>query len=231
METIKLSKRLKEAANYTIHGQPIADIGSDHAYLPIYIIRSGMTQRAIAGEVVEGPYKNAVETVKEHDLVEAIDVRLGDGLHVLKLKEDIGTIFICGMGGLLISEILAEGLTNSRLPMNARLVLQPNNNEKALREFLANQSYKIIEENIVEDKGKLYEIIVAEYTDVGFSYTEDELTFGPKLMRSQNNTFQKKWLTELANSKAILNNLKDTQNYEKIELFKKTINQIEKVIL
>lgn len=231
MEAIKLSKRLKEAASYTIDDQPIVDIGSDHAYLPIYIIRSGMTQRAIAGEVVEGPYKNAVETVKEHDLVEAIDVRLGDGLHVLKLNENIGTIFICGMGGLLISEILAEGLTNSRLPMNARLVLQPNNNEKALREFLANQSYKIIEENIVEDKGKLYEIIVAEYADVGFSYTEDELTFGPKLIRSQNDTFQKKWETELANNKAILNNLKDTQNYEKIELFKKTINQIEKVIL
>lgn len=230
MEKVKLSKRLEEATKYTIRNKPIADIGSDHAYLPIYIIQNGLTDQAVAGEVVEGPYKNAVETVKQNHLEEMIDVRLGDGLTVLEPDEAMGTIFICGMGGLLISEILADGNAKNRLPLAARLVLQPNNNEKALRDYLAQQSYKIVEENIVEDKDKLYEIIVAEQVETRVAYTDEELTFGPQLIKDQNAVFMKKWQKELANQKNILKNLENTQNNEKIALFKKTINQIEKVI-
>ncbi len=230
MGKINLSKRLQEVTNFTVENKTIADIGSDHAYLPIYLIQHGMTNSAIAGEVVEGPYKHALETVEQYNLEEAVDVRFGDGLNVLHPNEDIGTIFICGMGGLLISEIIADGRGKDLLPKEARLVLQPNNNEKNLREYLIENSYDIIQESIVEDNRKIYEIIVAELSDDKPSYSEDALLFGPKLLEAKSPTFLDKWQKELTKNKNILNNLKNTENNEKIELLKNHINQIEKVI-
>lgn len=230
MGKINLSKRLEEVTKFTIQDKPIADIGSDHAYVPIYLIQHDMTTSAIAGEVVEGPYKHAVETVEQYKLDESVDVRFGDGLNVLHPNEDIGTIFICGMGGLLISEIIADGKEKDLLPKQARLVLQPNNNEKNLREYLIENSYEIIEESIVEDNRKIYEIIVAELSDTKPSYSEEQLVFGPKLLETKSSTFLDKWQKELAKNENIQKNLKNTENNEKIELLKNHINQIEKVI-
>ena len=230
MGKINLSKRLEEVTKFTVLNQPIADIGSDHAYLPIYLIQPEMTPTAIAGEVVEGPYKHAIETVKQYHLEESVEVRFGNGLNVLTPNEHVGTIFICGMGGLLISEIIADGIEKSLLPKQARLVLQPNNNEKNLREYLVENSYQIVEESIVRDNHKIYEIIVAEYSKRKPFYLEEELTFGPKLLKRKKTTFLEKWQKELSKTQNILNNLKNTENTEKIVLLEKYINQIEKVI-
>lgn len=230
MLKINLSKRLQEVTNFTVRNKTIADIGSDHAYLPIYLIQHELVATAIAGEVVEGPFKHAIETVDQYNMTEVIDVRLGDGLSVLHPNEDIGTVFICGMGGLLISEIIADGIKKGLLPKHARLVLQPNNNEKNLREYLKENSYQIIDESIVEDNRKIYEIIVAELSDVKPVYSEADLVFGPKLLETKSPTFLDKWQLELDKNKTILNNLIHTKNDEKIALLKEQINQIEKVI-
>ena len=231
MGKINLSKRLKEVTKFTVQGKPIADIGSDHAYVPIYLIQHDMTTSAIAGEVAKGPYGHAIEIVEQYGLENSVDVRFGDGLNVLKLNEDIGTIFICGMGGLLIAEIISAGKEKGLLPQEARLVLQPNNNEENLREYLAENYFQIVEESIVEDNRKMYEIIVAELSDIKPAYSKDELVFGPKLLERKNQTFLDKWRKELAKNENILNNLKNTENNEKIELLINHINQIEKVIL
>lgn len=230
MGKINLSKRLQEVTKFTVNNKPIADIGSDHAYLPIYLIQHDMIETAIAGEVVEGPYKHALETVEQYNMQEVVDVRFGNGLNVLQPNEDIGTIFICGMGGLLISEIIADGKEKELLPKQARLVLQPNNNEKNLREYLVENSYQIIEESIVEDNRKIYEVIVAELSDAQPDYSDIDLLFGPKLLETKSPTFLKKWQLELDKNKTIVNNLINTRNAEKIALLKEQINQIEKVI-
>lgn len=231
MGIIKLSKRLEEVTNFILPNRAVADIGSDHAYLPIYAIQNELVNHAIAGEVVEGPYRHAVETVEQYNLQEVVDVRFGDGLDVLEPNEAIGTITICGMGGLLISDIIAAGKENNRLPKEARLVLQPNNNENNLRAFLVQNGYEIIDESIIEDNLKIYEIIVAEQTDNNLSYSDADLLFGPKLLEYKNTTFKKKWQQELNKTRSILNNLKNTDNNEKIEVLEKYIEQIEKVIV
>lgn len=175
MEIIQLSKRLKTVADFVKKDLPIADIGSDHAYLPIYLIQNDIISSAIAGEVVEGPFENAKNKVNSLKIEDKISVRLGSGLNVLTTEDEIGTVTVCGMGGNLITEILLEGLNKSKLPINARLVLQPNNGEKTLRKFLKENKFKILSESIIEENNKIYEIIVAECQLDDFEYNRQDL--------------------------------------------------------
>ena len=129
----------------------LADIGSDHAYLPIYAIQNKICTSAIAGEVIKGPYKAAVNNVAENDLNESIDVRLGDGLAVINHADNIDNITICGMGGPLIASILKEG--QEKLTYHPRLILQSNIQTQVLRNVLTSLNYEIIDEVILEEKG------------------------------------------------------------------------------
>src|SRR5699024_9233860 len=141
-------------------------------YLPIYLVQKHIIPSAISGEIVAGPFQNALEKIKEYHLEDKMSVRLGDGLDVLKETDNIGTVFICGMGGSLITKILKKGLEKNTLPIDTRLVLQPNNAEENLRRFLAEANYTIIEEAILEENEKIYEIIVAEYRKEPVEYTQ-----------------------------------------------------------
>src|SRR5699024_6975282 len=102
------SNRLKTIASFLSTGTFFADIGTDHAYLPCYVCLNDKQARAIAGEVNEGPYQSACETVRSHHLTEQIEVRKGDGLHVLK-QDPVDELVIAGMGGALITNILNNG--------------------------------------------------------------------------------------------------------------------------
>lgn len=230
MENISLSKRLKTAADFVKADETIVDIGSDHAYLPIYLIQKGKIPSAIAGEVVEGPYNKAVNQVIVHQLENKIDVRLGDGLEVLEVTEKVGTIFICGMGGLLISDIIRSGLEHKKISANVRLVLQANNAEINLRRFLMQNHFEIIAEAILEENHKIYEVIVAVLSAERITYTEEELMFGPNLLKDPSVVFIKKWRQEFEINQQILNRLKDTNNTEKIKELTKKNQQIRKVI-
>lgn len=230
MEIIQLSKRLKTVADFVKKDLPIADIGSDHAYLPIYLIQNDIISSAIAGEVVEGPFENAKNKVNSLKIEDKISVRLGSGLNVLTTEDEIGTVTVCGMGGNLITEILLEGLNKSKLPLNARLVLQPNNGEKTLRKFLKENKFKILSESIIEENKKIYEIIVAEYQLEDFDYSENELTFGPLLLKEKTATFIKKWTNELALQQAILKEIKKSDAKAKIKEIEKRIQKIKEVL-
>lgn len=230
MEIIQLSKRLKTVADFVKKDLPIADIGSDHAYLPIYLIQNDIISSAIAGEVVEGPFENAKNKVNSLKIEDKISVRLGSGLNVLTTEDEIGTVTVCGMGGNLITEILLEGLNKSKLPLNARLVLQPNNGEKTLRKFLKENKFKILSESIIEENNKIYEIIVAEYQLDDFEYSENELTFGPLLLKEKTATFIKKWTNELALQQAILKEIKKSDAKAKIKEIEKRIQKIKEVL-
>ncbi len=230
MKTIQLSKRLKEAAKFVKENELLADIGSDHAYLPIYLIQNNKIPFAVAGEVVEGPYENARQKVQEIQLENKIDVRLGDGLNVINKSENIGTISICGMGGLLICDILHEGLAKDLVRPITRLVLQPNNNEYTLRKFLVANGYEIIDEEILEDKHKRYEIIVAEKVDTDYTLTDEELYFGPHLMKNKDDVFIKKWQTERKHYQLILERMKDSKDIQTKKEIEDKLAQIERVL-
>ena len=211
MNEQKLSQRLATVAQYVPQGARLADIGSDHAYLPAWLWLKQQISFGIAGEVVQGPYESARNLIAKLELAPAIEVRLGNGLEVIEASDQIDAITIAGMGGVLISEILDRGLAQGRLSGQERLILQPNVGEKALRSWLQDHQYTIINEDLLFEDGKYYEVLVAEKSPVPVTYTLTELTFGPHLSRVKGPLFQEKWAKELQQLKQVLTQLAQAQ--------------------
>ena len=156
---MNLGSRLQGIANYVLPNKVFADIGTDHAYLPIYLIKNGIVKKAIAGDYNQGPYEAAQKAVLNYNLAGKIEVRLGNGLTVLA-EGEADIVAIAGMGGTTIVEILSAKLNLAQQVQ--RLILQPMNNAQGVRLWLSQNSFKIVAEDLVLDEGKLYEIIVAE---------------------------------------------------------------------
>lgn len=230
MDARKLSNRLLTAAKYVKPGAILADIGSDHAYLPAYLALQGQIKLGIAGEVVKGPFENAQHEIKKEGLADIITVRLADGLAAIDASDQVDTITICGMGGPLIREILERG--KEKLTNHPRLILQPNVGEKDVRLWLQANNYQIIAEEILAEDGHTYELIVADYASEVTKLSEKDLRFGPYLWRNQNEAFIAKWQKELAKNKQVLaqlNKAKVVPVAKKAEL-QAEITEIEGVI-
>ena len=229
---IELGERLRRVASFVPNGSKVCDVGSDHAYLPVYLIQKDQITCAIAGEVVEGPYLSAKQTVRDYRMENRIEVRLGDGLQILSKEDEVTAVTICGMGGELISRILEAGYKGGHLNGRERLILQPNVAEHFVREWLMNHSYHIVEETVVEDNHRLYEIIVAEPVDKRVEYTELELKYGPILLKESSELSVAKWNWLNRKNKEILEQLQKskTPQHEKIEQFEKAFNELQGVI-
>lgn len=157
MRELKLTPRLQVLADWTPPGGRIADVGTDHAYLPVWLRLHGRVGSAIACDLREGPLERAQNTGRAYG-ADGISFRLGDGLDPVA-PEEADTIVIAGMGGENIAAILA------RAPWTAdgehTLLLQPQSRAEALRKFLADNGYAIRREALVEDRGKIYPVIEA----------------------------------------------------------------------
>lgn len=193
MTTIKLSKRLLAVASHIGEGAVVADIGSDHAYLPTYLVQKGIIQKGVAGEVVIGPYETAKKSVYRHGVNDRITVRLADGLFAIEENDGIDTVTIAGMGGSLIATILEQG--KDRLQHVNRLIVQPNLHAMAIREWAVANNWKLVNEEILKEDGKIYEILVLEKGRI--SYDDLELLVGPFLLAEKNNVFREKWEDEI----------------------------------
>ena len=208
MNTEKLSDRLEAVANNIPKAARLADIGSDHAYLPCHVVRKGTVPMAIAGEVAEGPFQSAIDQVQEEKLADKISVRKGDGLEVVEPGE-VDCITIAGMGGTLISTILEKG--KSKLEGVGRLVLQPNVGSFAVRRWLIDNGWELIKEEILEEDRKIYEILVAEKGEPLKPYQKINLDsgilFGPFLLKEKSAVFKDKWNAEKRNWERILKQL------------------------
>lgn len=211
---IKLSKRLQAVADYVPENARLLDVGSDHAYLPVALIQEEKIDFAVAGEVVEGPFKIAQSHVISQELEGQITVRLASGIAAMLPTDAIDTIVIAGMGGLLISDILEAGKAD--LANVNRLILQPNNHESAIRDWLSKANFKITAESILREADKNYEIIVAEQGKMDLSV--EEAQFGPFLMQEKNEIFKLKWQTELNTIDKILERLATSNEEKKTEL-------------
>ena len=217
MNEIKLSKRLKAVADYVDKGARLADIGSDHAYLPTYLVQKNEVEFAVAGEVVKGPFEIAKNHVAQANLKENIQVRLANGLAAIENVDKIDTIVIAGMGGILISEILEAG--KGKLNSVKRLILQANNHEDTLRQWLTEHQFVIKAEQILLEAGKFYEIIVAEPTTNEHPvFSANDLLFGPFLSKEKSVVFQQKWQKELNTLNKIIDRLPDEQTEKREEV-------------
>ena len=206
-----ISKRLETVASFVPQGAVLLDVGSDHAYLPIELVEKGHIERAIAGEVVEGPYQSAVKNVESYGLTEKIQVRLANGLVAFEEADQVSIITIAGMGGRLIATILEDGL--DKLATVERLILQPNNREDELRSWLQDHDFQIIAESILEEAGKFYEIIVAEAGEMKLSATG--VRFGPFLSKEVNSVFIQKWQKEAAKLEFALSQIPENNQEER----------------
>ena len=196
MNAQQLSYRLSRVASHVPEGAIVADIGSDHAYLPCYLVAEGLAEKAVAGEVVKGPFESAKKQVRQEGLEDRITVRLASGLAAIEPADGVTAIAIAGMGGPLIASILDQD--KARLEGVQRLILQPNVHAKAIREWAAANSWHISDEEILEENSKIYEIIVLEPAQKTVVFGEKELLFGPILMAQRSDVFQVKWQREMA---------------------------------
>ena len=220
-----ISKRLELVASFVPQGAILLDVGSDHAYLPIELVERGQIKSAIAGEVVEGPYQSAVKNVESHGLKEKIQVRLANGLAAFEEADQVSVITIAGMGGRLITRILEEGL--DKLANVERLILQPNNREDDLRIWLQDHGFEIVAENILEEAGKFYEILVVEAGQMKLSASD--VRFGPFLCKEVSPVFIKKWQKEGAKLEFALGQIPE-KNIEERQVLVDKIQAIKEVL-
>ncbi|MFV9511042.1 tRNA (adenine(22)-N(1))-methyltransferase [Tepidibacillus sp. LV47] len=239
MNSVILSNRLKTIASYVPNGKKIADIGSDHALLPNYLVINQIAPFAIAGDVNEGPLQAAKRQVQQYGLTNQISVRKGNGLEVIQ-ENEVDVIIIAGMGGALIVEILEAG--KEKLSTIERLILQPNIGEELVRKWLDQNHWQIVDETILEENGKIYEIIIAEPKRIngedpylGVERTKEELyRLGPVLWRKRPAILLKKWQQEAKKIDTIIKQLdqisNDKEREEKLEKFITKKNWISGVL-
>ncbi|WP_125583173.1 tRNA (adenine(22)-N(1))-methyltransferase [Levilactobacillus cerevisiae] len=202
MDADHLSQRLATVASYVPQGARLADIGTDHAYLPVNLAKRGIITSGVAGEVVPGPFKNAAHEIKKENLDERIIARLANGLQAIEPTDKIDTVAIAGMGGSLITQILTQDF--DRLTGVQRLILQPNVGEANVRQFLMTHGFQLVTEEIVSEDGHDYEILVADRQANPTQYGQEDLHFGPYLLAAHSAIFIAKWQRELARTEAVL---------------------------
>ncbi len=173
-KNILLTPRLQKIADLVPQCSTVADIGTDHAYIPLYLIKEGKVKKAIASDIKKGPVMRAEENIKHQGLAGEIEVRLGAGLETIS-PDEADVIVVAGMGGILISDILRASL---RVVDTARLlILQPMTAVMELREYLCENGFRIENEYVVSEENKMYNIIVCSPKGKT-RYNERELYIG-----------------------------------------------------
>lgn len=199
---MELKRRLKLIADKTPKCNTVCDIGTDHAYLPIYLIEKNICKKAIAADVKIGPIKAAENNVEIYKMKTFIETRLGNGLEPIGEKE-VDVIIIAGMGGILIKDILERSLLTAK--NSEAIILQPMNGIEILREWLNENGFEIYDEELTNEGEKIYDVISVKWT--GKSQIDDNFHFyiGKKLIEKKDPLLYKyieKWSNQL--KKAIL---------------------------
>ena len=156
---LRLCPRLATIAELVPPGRPLADIGTDHGRLPTALVQRGQVPRALACDRAVGPVARARATVQRAGLMHLVDVRMGEGLAPLAIGE-VDTVVVAGVGAETIVRILAGEPERTRAL--GRLVLQPNFGHELLRRWLVGNGLAVVDERLVEDRGRFYTVVAAE---------------------------------------------------------------------
>ncbi|OSA95506.1 UNVERIFIED_ORG: SAM-dependent methyltransferase [Clostridium botulinum] len=155
-----LSKRLNWILEYVDKCNTVMDVGTDHGYIPIYLVKNKIVEKAIASDINKDPLQKAKINASLDGVIDKIDLRLGGGLSPLK-KNEVQGVIIAGMGGNLIRDILEKDINKVR--KLDYLILQPAQNSEVLREYLYNSNYEILNEDLCFDEGQFYELFKVKY--------------------------------------------------------------------
>ena len=175
------SKRLKAVAGLVTEGASVADIGTDHGYVPIWLIQSGKASRVIAMDVNEGPLERARGHIRSKRLENVIFTRKSDGLQALHTGE-ADTMIAAGMGGGLVIRILED---SPEITADLKeFILQPQSEIHKVREYLNQHGYRSVEEDMVEEDGKYYPMMKLVHGEEA-PYSQEELYYGRLLLKKK----------------------------------------------
>ena len=213
-------------------GNRLADIGTDHGYIPIYLCQTGKIPSALAMDIGKGPLQQAQTHIAEHGLSEQIKTRLSDGMSALQFGE-ADTILIAGMGGGLVMKILSEGA--EKLTGKEELILQPQSEIALVREFLRVRNFQILNEDMILEDGKYYPMMkvsqqkAAEQTKILPQEVAD--AFGPVLLQKRHPVL-KEWLErELRTTNSVIEQLSAQPDHERIRNRMQQVNCKKTLIL
>lgn len=225
-----LTPRLLKIAEMAEGGENIADIGTDHAYVPIYLLLCLGAKYAIAADINKGPLERADANIKKYGLEERIKTRLSDGLKEFS-ENDADTVIIAGMGGTLIAKILGDSPQMKK--ENITFVLQPMTAEEELRKYLVQNGYYIVDEKMAQEGEKLYTVMTVKvgksepmeevFYHVGKKLFENKEKLFPLLLSKKHNEFEKV-------VKGLSKALQTEETKEKKEYYSAISDDIKKLI-
>lgn len=188
MSEISISQRLLWFADRVRSGVTFADIGTDHAKLPVYLVKCGKVARAIASDIGEGPIARARAYIGVNGLGDKISSFVGDGIAHLNIEAP-ADIAICGMGGETIINIINGAMFVKN--RNIRLLLQPMTDFAILRNYLAENGFAPVDEDIIESDGRMYQCMVVEYIGEAYMLDSVEAELGALCIKKRSDTFLK----------------------------------------
>ena len=224
---MNLSKRLNAVAGQITIGNTVADIGTDHGYIPIYMTLNDFSPKAYAMDVNEGPLMRASDNIRKYNVEGKVVTRLSDGLKGLA-EGEAKSIVIAGMGGLLTIRILSDGIEVAKSA--DELILSPHSDVHLVREYLADNDYKIINEDMVLEDGKFYFILkvvkgVMELRD------DVEKFFGKYLIERKDETMGMYLKKEEAKRLSILDKMSASDNAERVMELQAELELIRKALV
>ena len=229
---MELSKRLMKIASYVNYCEAIADIGTDHGYIPIYLVKNNKCNSAIASDINKGPIEKASTNIRFEGLSEKIKCLFGGGLKPLKVGEVNGVI-IAGMGGNLIRDIILEDL--EKVKLYDFLILQPAQNPEVLRKFLYNNNFEILNEDLILDDGKFYELFKVKYNENAKKINvKDEISYeiSSILLESNNSLVNDYIKSKIKKYENIITYIKDDTSLakKKKDILNEKINKLKEMI-
>lgn len=228
---MELSKRLLAVAGLVTEGASVADIGTDHGYVPIYLVRRGIAEKVIALDINKGPLSRAKAHIAACGLAEQIEVRLSDGL--LKVcPGEVDVVIAAGMGGGLAIQILEEG--KAVVSSLKYCILQPQSEIGRVRRYLDENGFRIVEEEMVEEGGKFYPMMKAVYAEPGEEYEEYEYQYGKRLLERRHPILREFLLREQRIQEQIRARLARQEDSEsarrRIQILEEEIKHTEKAL-
>ena len=234
----RIPKRMLAIANLVDNSKVLADVGCDHAYISINLLEKGKVDRIIASDLREGPLNIAKDNIKLEGFEERIETRLCAGLCGYEAGE-VDTILISGMGGMLVKEILSESIDVVRRADT--LILEPQSDIRVVRAYLKDIGFEIIDEDMLNEGGKYYQIMKAVKSKERMEVCDDigamaENEFGPILIKKKHPVLleflkkRKNHYERLLQNKSFLTSQSATNN-DRIAIIENELNMVKEALI
>lgn len=215
---MELSDRLLAVASMVTEGNKVADVGCDHGYIPIYLVKNGISPKVIAMDVKKGPLERATAHIKAYGMTDYIETRLSNGVAKLAVGE-VSTVICAGMGGRLMATILTEG--REVVESLEELILQPQSELEEFRRFLDERGYAVVKEDMVKEDGKFYPMmkVVPGGTQSSAGNVPKVLAYkyGGLLLQEKHSVLKEYLQYQIEKQKEILGRISEGTDMERME--------------